>query len=267
MRDRKLLRLFLLLWAVLPVAAFGDGWQERRGTSPMTDISWYTLLSEAAAGPQDDPDKTPALAVSCVDSENVVAFYSPWELQPSIGEATGQRIRLRFDDTTPEDELWHVGDDRHTLIAPAPEVKAEQLRRSKRLLVQFTTVHDGEKIVELPVDGFDTRRGDLSTACQWPRFDLVVVEDRPLPGCSIPSPSFSGRLKRLLDTHPRTLDLDIEAKVGSQGRLEQPTAAPTDPTTGGLISSELLRVVSLGRCPGREPGDTVRLRFQFKTDV
>lgn len=257
----------LLALAVFSSPAYA--WEEKWGTSPMTDLSWYTLVKKGTPLPAEAPNNPPVLAISCLDHKNVVALYSPWEVRPSVGEKDSQRIRIRYDHNSPEEPLWRVDDDRHTLIAPDPMVQAELLRQSRRVRVELTTVYDGIRVVDFEVEGFDTSRGNLSGVCEWPYMSLEVVDvvaKKTVQTCSIPSPSFSDRLQTVLDALPRELLLNIEATVGEGGRLLDPKAVGPAEATTGLMVAELSRTVGRGRCLDRSPGELVRLQFLFKSD-
>ena len=270
-RLRGALPLGVLLLGVLPgagpSAAAPDAWREARGVSAMTDLAWYTLTVEGETGaeaPAGSPP--PALAVSCFEHENVVALFSPWEVRPSLGEVDKQKVRLRFDDAPPEEQLWFVDDDLHTLMAPDAVEHAMLLRHSERLRIEFTTVEVGRQVIDLDVSGFNPQRGDLSLFCSWPSYiaEAITVTGEPAPSCDLRQPAFSDTAKAVM--RHRSFDLVVEARVGEDGFLLEPFVESQRRPTSQLVHVALLRAVRQSRCIGRDPGEVVRLRFRYVAD-
>ena len=241
-----------------------DAWREASGVSSMTDLTWNSLTVDGAPRiTTNQMPAPPALAISCFEHQNVAAVFSPWEVQPSLGQVDKQKVRVRFDDASPVEQLWYVDDDRHTLMTPDPLDLAMLLRHSERMLFEYTTVEFGRQVVEFEVRGFDPDRGDLSLFCSWPSFiaEAITVTGEALPSCDLRPPKFSASVQKVLQRSP--FDLLIEAEVGSDGELLSPTVAVRKIPTEKMIETALFRAVRLSKCEGRPTGDRVRLRYRY----
>lgn len=257
----------VFLGLLLAVPASADAWREARGVSAMTDLAWYTLTVDGESAARIEPGSSPpALAVSCFEHDNVVALFSPWEVRPSLGEVDKQKVRLRFDDAPPQEELWFVDDDRHTLMAPDPVEQAMLLRHSDRLRIEITTVELGRQVIDLDVSGFDPERGDLSLFCSWPSYiaEAITVTGERVTSCELRPPFFSDTVKAVL--HRSAFDIVIEARVAADGSLATPFVESERLPAAKLVHTALLRAVRQSRCAGRAEGDVVRLRYRYVAD-
>ncbi len=265
MEKPQHLGLLMILLLVLAQTAFADAWVASSGVSPMTDRQWFTLSVTGQPGLEGD---CPILGVSCLDHENVVALYSPWPVQPSVGEEKRQWVRLRFDNAPPREERWLVDDDRHTLMAPNPLELATVLQGSDRLLVEFTTIDDGRRVVEIPISGFSTDRGNLWNHCSWGNFfaESMTVTGEPISQCSLRSPTFPDNLRKMLQAVPTQFDVIVRATVDGQGRLVHPSVAGGENPPNELIQKELLRAAKLSLCESLPAGESVNIRYRYQSD-
>lgn len=250
---------------LIPASTFADAWRVSSGVSRMTDRPWFTLRVEGQPGFRGE---CPVLAVSCLDYENVVALYSPWPVQPSVGEEKGHWVRLRFDNSSPREELWWIDDDRHTLMAPNPLELATVLEGSDRLLVEFTTTDHGRRVVELPVSGFSTDRGDLWRHCSWPSIfmDSMTVTGEPITNCSMRAPTFPDHLRRLMQAVPSRFDVIVHATVDERGRLVHPSVIGGESPPNDHILRELFRAAELSSCDDLSAGENVRIRYRYDSE-
>ncbi len=262
----RLLNLKLGLWLAAFLffcpALLADSWVEKSGVSRMTDQDWFTLRVEGQPGTRAE---CPVLAVSCLDYKNVVAVYSPWSVQPSVGLQKEHLVRLRFDDAPPQEVLWLVDDDRHTLRAPNPVELATVLEESDRLLMELTTVDAGRKVIEIPVSGFSTDRGNLGRNCSWSkgfREEIEVVVE-PIEGCSLRNPTFPDPLRRRLQAVPTQFHVIVHATVDERGRLIQPSVVGGENPPDDHILRELFRAAELSSCDGRAAGESVRIPYRY----
>ena len=264
-KPHKLSLGFWIAALLLVCPAFAaDFWVERSGVSRMTDQEWFTLRVEGQPGFHGE---CPVLAVSCLDYENVVAVYSPWSVQPSVGLQREHLVRLRFDDAPPREELWTIDDDRHTLMAPDPVELATVLQDSDRLLMELTTVDEGRKVIEIPVSGFSPDRGNLKRNCSWSKGfrEEIDVYIEPVEGCSPRNPTFPDHLRRRLLAVPTQFHVIVHATVDERGRLIHPSVVGGENPPDEHILRELFRAAELSSCDGKVAGESVRIPYRYNS--
>lgn len=110
---------------------------------------------------------TPRLAIRCRENKTDVYVHTQTAAQPELGLYDRARVRLRFDDGTPQRQVWTESTDDAALFAPNPIALARRIANAKSLRFEFTPFNAPPAIVTFSLDGAETRILRVADACGW----------------------------------------------------------------------------------------------------
>jgi hypothetical protein len=163
-----------LVWAGrLPAQADAGAWRIEESRSEMTDLPIVSVSVRATApipGPVGKP-VWPLLFVSCREGKLLVALDVEQVLDGNPGRLV--RLRIRWDEQPPTDDLWIVGDSyrtafvyEHAESSHAEEDFIQDLLHSRKLRIEFPVFAAGRYVATFDVRGLNVHMPKLR--CVFP---------------------------------------------------------------------------------------------------
>jgi hypothetical protein len=97
------------------------------------------------------------LIIRCEDHRIEAYVVTGVSAQPEQGRTGKHTVQLRFDDHTPEREVWDQSADDMALFSRTPIRFVARVARSRTLTFEFTPFQAGPAVATFSITGFDKR--------------------------------------------------------------------------------------------------------------
>jgi hypothetical protein len=145
-----------------------SNWNERATRSEMDGSAGFQTQT-IADGPIQTwlRRTTPRLIIRCDENKTDVFVLTETAAQPELGLYDRARVRLRFDQGTPQPQTWTESTDDKALFAPSPIALARRIAKAKTLRFEFTPFNAPPAIATFSLDGGESGIKGVARACGW----------------------------------------------------------------------------------------------------